>query len=298
MKVLLVLVVVGTAGAARTCKARCGSQIGFLSNKGPDLMIEYDGSTLTVPQHCREETCTTLHLALAAQEAKNVVQEATNAAQAKSIASLSATVQRMQAAQAAEATAVRGLLNALEKKHDLELADAIAKQTAAEQALQLAVEKLDLQLNPPTPPPTPPTSAPTMAPTDAPTVAPTSAPTPVPYELVKGTPFEASKCMEVQVSGGGAYGGTYAMDAGYNKKYPRNPDSQSEGGQPSFGKDHGDGRVYIEGHWGWGIGYLGHHRYYHCGSGGTIESCRTIRPGLASSPIPTLTCTKYLGKAK
>ena len=298
MKYASVLLLLATVAAEvlpipqNQCTARCGSEVGFIDGRGPDLFISYDGTTLTVPQHCREDTCTTLTKALAAQEV-------TNAAQAKKIAALSSTVQQMQATQAAEATAVRALLNALEKKHDMELADAIDKQTVAEEALKLAVEKLDLQLNPPTPPPTPPTSAPTTAPTDAPTVAPTPAPTPVPYELVKSTPFEASKCMEIELSGGGTAGGAYPYDASYNKKYPRNPVSQSEvGGLPSFGKDHGDGRLYIDQMHGWGIGYLGHHRYYNCGRSGTIESCRSIRNnGMANAPIPTITCTKYLGKA-
>ena len=39
------------------CSARCGSEIGFVSLQGPELLISYDGDKLTVPQHCREEDC-------------------------------------------------------------------------------------------------------------------------------------------------------------------------------------------------------------------------------------------------
>jgi hypothetical protein len=53
---LFLLAVAGTA-AARSCKAKCGSQIGLVSGNGPDLFIEYDGTTLNVPQQCRQQTC-------------------------------------------------------------------------------------------------------------------------------------------------------------------------------------------------------------------------------------------------
>jgi hypothetical protein len=129
------------------CTARCGSQVGFIDERGPDLFISYDGTTLDVPQQCRAERCGVIEAELA---------------------QLRAAQQTATAAQAAESAAIRELLDALSKKHDLELQDALDKQQMAEEALKAAIAALDQQVNPP----------PTPLPTPAPTVAPTPAPTP------------------------------------------------------------------------------------------------------------------------
>jgi hypothetical protein len=52
--------------ATPQCKAKCGSQIGFMRPGAPDLFIDLapDG-TLTVPQHCRSSTCSEIEAALA-----------------------------------------------------------------------------------------------------------------------------------------------------------------------------------------------------------------------------------------
>ena len=49
MRIFAIAATFSLAGAASTCKARCGTQVGFTSGGGPDVFISYDGTTLSVP---------------------------------------------------------------------------------------------------------------------------------------------------------------------------------------------------------------------------------------------------------
>ena len=130
----------GADAAAHQCKAKCGSQIGLVSAHGPDLFIEYDGTTVTVPQQCRQETCGQIQTALDAALASH-------------------------ASLASDHGDLKGSHQQLESKY--------------EDLLKRLVELERTQSPTPVPTPVP-TMSPTPAPTMSPTTAPTPQPTPRP----------------------------------------------------------------------------------------------------------------------
>ena len=185
MKLCVIATTLSLAGAASTCKARCGTQVGFTSGGGPDLFISYDGTTLSVPQTCREERCGVIEAQLAQlrtmeiaskveaeKTAKHADKTAKQTANAQAeIAALKSKTDMQTANAQAEIAALKSQVAAFAKvvgeiqsKHADDIADLLARTPA-----------------PTPPPPTPfPTAAPTAAPTPAPTAAPTPFPTPAP----------------------------------------------------------------------------------------------------------------------
>lgn len=82
------------AAADPECSAQCGSEIGFVSSQGPELLIKYDGETLTVPQHCRESDCTANAQAVTELRAENAaLQSALKLAQADASKALAIATQ-------------------------------------------------------------------------------------------------------------------------------------------------------------------------------------------------------------
>lgn len=57
--VLLCLALVLAMGDAADpeCSAQCGSEIGFVSSQGPELIVSYDGTELHVPGYCKLAQC-------------------------------------------------------------------------------------------------------------------------------------------------------------------------------------------------------------------------------------------------
>ena len=138
------------------CKAKCGSQIGFVRPGAEDIFIDLapDG-TLTVPQQCRAEQCNSIETDLAATKA--------------TLAASLADIQQL-----------HKLVADLATRHDAAIHE-INSRTAAPTSAPTAA--------PTATPTTAPTAAPTTAPTPVPpTPAPTPAPTPPPagYTLFSG----------------------------------------------------------------------------------------------------------------
>ena len=129
------------AAADPECSAQCGSEIGFVSSQGPELLIKYDGKQLHVPQHCRSEVCSALTSDSAALKAQVTPLKA-------QVAGLAATSQSAASSQLAVNAALRTLLAdqaALIEELSARLATvaAVQQQDAARHEEQLAAVKRD-----------------------------------------------------------------------------------------------------------------------------------------------------------
>ena len=87
------------AALALVLCAVSGSNLKLAGQNGATAIIDWDGTTLTVPQHCREDTCTDHGNRVAATEA--------------SVTAFEAALQAVNLAQVAENTALRTLIAGL-----------------------------------------------------------------------------------------------------------------------------------------------------------------------------------------
>jgi hypothetical protein len=156
----------GVSLAAATdpeCSAQCGSEIGFVSSQGPELLIKYDGKQLHVPQHCRSEVCSELtsdSAALKAQVAGTASSQlAVNAALRTLLADQAALIEEL----SARLSTVAAVQQQDTARHEEQLA-AVKRDTAsADAALHAAVGAVKLYAEntayvAPTPAPTIPTT--------------------------------------------------------------------------------------------------------------------------------------------
>ena len=309
------------AAADPECSAQCGSEIGFVSSQGPELLIKYDGKQLHVPQHCRSEVCSELASDSASLEAdvlrvKDDVGEmaAIEAGLVAGEATLfqnQAALQAFAASQAAENGALRKLiasltarLGAVESTHaadhralDGELGDLEVAYQAADDALQASVDAVAKM------PGAPGAKGAKGDKGDQgdkgdPGLAATPAPTPVVARTrtTVGEAFLAADCDEITVEGAG-YGDT-------NGVYAFRTGDRYDGGIAGSrywckGSNCEAGQFNLYNSWGWGIQNHWHHRYQNREFGPTINPFTEVRePGHYYSgryPIPTFHCSKWRG---
>ena len=74
---VLCAALVATTGYAADpeCSAQCGSEIGFVSSQGPELIVSYDGTELHVPGYCKLAQCGALTAELSSLKAANAALE-------------------------------------------------------------------------------------------------------------------------------------------------------------------------------------------------------------------------------
>jgi hypothetical protein len=209
----------GVSLAAATdpeCSAQCGSEIGFVSSQGPELLIKYDGKQLHVPQHCRSEVCSELTSDSAALKAQVAVLEsaaATSQGAASSQLAVNAALRTLLADQAAlieELSARLATVAAVQQqdtaRHEEQIA-AVKRDTAsADAALHAAVGAVKLYAE----------NTAYVAPTPAPT---TAASVKVEQGLIAKYEFNHGNCDDTfgkynGVNHGGSFGGSHLRVGG------------------------------------------------------------------------------------
>jgi len=197
------------AAADPECSAQCGSEIGFVSSQGPELLIKYDGKQLHVPQHCRSEVCSKLTSDSAALKAQVAGLESAASSQLAVNAALR-TLLADQAALIEELSARLATVAAVQQqdaaRHEEQLA-AVKRDTAsADAALHAAVGAVKLYAE----------NTAYVAPTPAPT---TAASVKVEQGLIAKYEFNHGNCDDTfgkynGVNHGGSFGSSHLRVGG------------------------------------------------------------------------------------